>query len=692
MTTGRDDKWKEAKQMNQNQFTNADRAEVLTQALPYIKRYTGKTVVVKYGGNAMIDETLKQQVMEDIVLLWLIGVKVVLVHGGGPEITDLMQRLGKKSEFVDGLRVTDKETVDIVQMVLAGKVNKSLVNLLEVKGGKAIGLSGMDGRLIEATIKNEKLGYVGEITKIHQEPITDILEKGYIPVISTVGVDTEGNTYNINGDTAAAFIAGALKAERLILMTDIAGVLRDKNDPSSLIPEISISEAERLHRDGIISDGMIPKVNCCLEALKRGVGNVVVMDGRVPHSILMELLTNEGAGTMFTDKRDLTIKEKDAAYIAGTYNRFPVVLSHGKGSLVYDENGKEYIDMGSGIGVTSFGIADDIWQAAVSQQAGKLQHMSNLYYTEPCAVLAEKLCEKTGMSKVFFSNSGAEANECAIKAARKYAAEKKGPEYNTIVTLKNSFHGRTLTTLAATGQDHYHELYQPLTPGFVSVDAYNIFEFEAIGASHKIAAIMIECIQGEGGVIDLKKSFVNEVIEYAQAHDILVICDEVQTGNGRTGKLYSYMNYGIKPDIVTTAKGLAGGLPLGATLLGEKVKDVFGYGDHGSTFGGNPVCCSAAISILDRIDDTLLQEVEAKGQYLKDALQHTPGIEDVTGMGLMIGFKAKKPAADIVKACIEKGVLCLTAKEKVRLLPALNIPYDVLKKAVDIIREVCAED
>ena len=281
----------------ESMFTNAQRAEVLTQALPYIKRYTGKIVVVKYGGNAMVNEQLKQQVMEDIVLLWLIGVRIVLVHGGGPEISELMNRLGKQPEFVDGLRVTDKETVDIVQMVLAGKVNKTLVNLLEMKGGKAIGLSGMDGRLIEAEMKDERLGYVGKITKIHIKPVMDLLEKGYIPVVSTVGCDRQGNAYNINGDTAAAHIAGALRAERLIMMTDIAGILRDKNDPSTLIPEITLQEADELYRQGVISGGMIPKVDCCVTAIHAGVKNVVIMDGRVPHSILMELLTNEGAGT-----------------------------------------------------------------------------------------------------------------------------------------------------------------------------------------------------------------------------------------------------------------------------------------------------------------------------------------------------------------------------------------------------------
>ncbi|MDY6040880.1 MAG: acetylglutamate kinase [Candidatus Faecousia sp.] len=281
-------------------ISNAQRAEVLTAALPYIKKYNGRVVVIKYGGNPMVNEQLKQQVMEDITLLWLIGVKVVLVHGGGPEINETMSRLGKQAKFVDGLRVTDKETVDIVQMVLAGKINKTLVNLIQMKGGHAVGLSGIDGGIIEATMKNQALGYVGQITKVRTQPITDLLEKNYIPVISTVASDRQGNVYNINGDTAAAFIAGALGAERLIMMTDIAGILKDRNDPSTLIPRITVREARALYDSGIISGGMIPKVDCCIEALERGVNNVVIMDGRIPHSILMELLTNEGAGTMVT--------------------------------------------------------------------------------------------------------------------------------------------------------------------------------------------------------------------------------------------------------------------------------------------------------------------------------------------------------------------------------------------------------
>ena len=294
------------------ELSNAHRAEVLTQALPYIKRYNGKIVVIKYGGNAMIDEQLKQQVMEDIVLLWLIGVKVVLVHGGGPEISEFMQKLGKQPKFVEGLRVTDQETVDIVQMVLAGKVNKTLVNLLQMKGGNAVGLSGMDGRLIQAEIKDERLGFVGEITGVDIQPVLDLLEKGYIPVISTIGCDANGNSYNINSDTATAHIAAALNAERLIMMTDIAGILKDKDDPDSLIPQITVSEAQTLYRDGIISGGMIPKVGCCIEAIYKGVHKVIIMDGRVPHSILMELMTDEGAGTMVLadEKKPTSKKEK----------------------------------------------------------------------------------------------------------------------------------------------------------------------------------------------------------------------------------------------------------------------------------------------------------------------------------------------------------------------------------------------
>lgn len=385
------------------------------------------------------------------------------------------------------------------------------------------------------------------------------------------------------------------------------------------------------------------------------------------------------------------LQAKDRAYVMNTYARFPVEIVSGKGSEVYDDAGKRYIDMGSGIGVTSFGIADDAWIGAVTAQLSRVQHMSNLYYTEPCAKLAELLCTRTGMSRAFFCNSGAEANECAIKAARKYAAEKKGSDFYTIVTLENSFHGRTITTLAATGQDHYHELFQPLTPGFVHTPANDFAAMEKTVAENKVAAIMIECVQGEGGVIAMEPEFVKKTAELAAREDILLIVDEVQTGNGRTGKLYAYMNYGIKPDLVSTAKGIGGGLPLGATLFGEKVQNVLGFGDHGSTFGGNPVSCAGAVSILERMDDQFLAEVAEKSAMVREMLAGAEGIRSVSGLGLMIGIETERLAAEVVKECIAEGVLCLTAKTKVRLLPALNIPTDILREAVEIIKRVCAK-
>ena len=388
----------------------------------------------------------------------------------------------------------------------------------------------------------------------------------------------------------------------------------------------------------------------------------------------------------------MSIISLDKEYVAGTYGRFPVELVSGKGCLLTDSEGKTYIDLTSGIGVTAFGIADDEWVAATTAQLQKLQHVSNLYYTEPCAKLAQLLCEKTGMKKVFFSNSGAESNECAIKVARRYSAEKKGADCYTILTLEKSFHGRTLTTLAATGQDHFHALFQPLTPGFIHVEPNNVAALEKAVAENKIAGIMLECVQGEGGVNPLTQEFVLAAAKLAKENDIPLMIDEVQTGNGRTGSLYAYMQFGIQPDIVSTAKGLGGGLPIGATLLSEKVQFVLGPGDHGSTYGGNPVSCAGALSIISRLDDAMMQQVKEKSEYVFKTLTGAKGVESVTGMGLMIGIKTVKPAKEVVNACMARGVLALTAKDKVRLLPALNIPMEQLKQAVEVIKAVCEED
>lgn len=381
--------------------------------------------------------------------------------------------------------------------------------------------------------------------------------------------------------------------------------------------------------------------------------------------------------------------EDDKKYIAGTYNRFPIEITEGKGSICKDAEGKEYIDLGTGIAVNTFGFCDQSWINAVTKQICAFQHTSNLYYSVPCIKLAKLLSERTGCSKVFFSNSGAEANECAIKAARKYATDVKGVKEPIILTLINSFHGRTITTLAATGQEVFHNDFLPLTKGFEYTAANDIEALRKNVDKYNPSAIMFETVQGEGGVNPLTAEFVAEISKIAREKDILLIVDEVQTGNGRTGKLYSYMNYGFTPDIVTTAKGLAGGLPIGATMLFDRVKDVFTPSSHGSTFGGNPVSCAGAINILNRIDDQLLEGVRERHNIIINALTGAKGIKSITGMGLMLGIETEKPAGVILKECMDNGVLILTAKNKLRLLPALNIPIDILKNALEIIKKAC---
>ena len=384
--------------------------------------------------------------------------------------------------------------------------------------------------------------------------------------------------------------------------------------------------------------------------------------------------------------------EKNNEFIANTYARFPVNLVRGKGSLVYDENSKEYIDLGTGIGVNAFGFSDDEWKNAVIEQIDKLQHTSNLYYSEPSTKLAELLCKKTGLKKVFFSNSGAEANECAIKIARKYATLKYGDySHNTIITLKNSFHGRTIATLSATGQNVFHTDFGPFVDKFVYAHPNDVEDLRNKVNENQCCAIMFEVVQGEGGVCPLTNEFIEEIKKLSKENDLLIVIDEVQTGNGRTGELYGYMNFDIEPDIVSTAKGLGGGLPIGATLLGEKVKDVLTPGSHGTTYGANPVCCAGAYSIISRLDDKFLSEVKRKTQIIYDELSDCKNIKSITGLGLMIGIEIDKDTKEVINKCLQKGVLVLSAKTKIRLLPPLNIPDDILKKAISIIKETIEE-
>ena len=385
----------------------------------------------------------------------------------------------------------------------------------------------------------------------------------------------------------------------------------------------------------------------------------------------------------------MNIKELDNKYVANTYARFPIELVSGKGSYLYDSDGKEYIDMGTGIGVSAFGVGDEEWVKAVTEQLTTLQHTSNLYYTSPCARLAELLCTKTGAKKVFFSNSGAEANECAIKAARKYAAEKKGEDYYKIITLNNSFHGRTITTLAATGQENFHKDFLPLTDGFLYADAGDLEAVEKYIKEEKVAAIMFETVQGEGGVVPLSQDFVSGIAKLAEENDVLLVVDEVQTGNGRTGALYGYMKYGINPDIVSTAKGIGGGLPLGATMLFEKTENVYTPGSHGSTFGGNPVSCAGAISIIERLDEAFLTEIEKKSQYIIETLSACNGVKSISGLGLMLGIETEKDVNEVLSYCQQNGVLPIKAKNKLRLLPPLNISFEDLEKAINIIKKAC---
>ena len=387
----------------------------------------------------------------------------------------------------------------------------------------------------------------------------------------------------------------------------------------------------------------------------------------------------------------MSFKQDDKKYIANTYARFDLEISHGNGALVYDINGKEYIDLASGIAANTLGMADSEWVEAVYDQLKKCQHTSNLYYSEPCVQLAKILCERTGAKKVFFGNSGAEANECAIKVARLWGAENKGEEYYNIITLKNSFHGRTITTLAATGQDVFHKYFTPLTDGFLYGESNNLESIEALLKENKCCAVMMELVQGEGGVLALDKDFIEGVSELCQKYNVLLVLDEVQTGNGRSGQLYAYQAYGITPDVVSTAKGLGGGLPIGACMMFDKTEDTLKPSLHGSTFGGNPIACASAVHVLNRIDDKLLSEVREKSKYIFDTLNGADGIVSVSGIGLMIGIETQGDVSVILSKCMEKGILPIKAKNKLRLLPALNIPMELLVKAVDIIKEVAAE-
>jgi acetylornithine/N-succinyldiaminopimelate aminotransferase len=674
-------------------------------ALPYIQKYIGKNVVIKYGGNAMLNEELKSAVMKDVAGLADLGIRAVLVHGGGPEISSMLASMGKETKFINGLRYTDAETAEVAAMVLAGKVNKSLVALIQKNGGKAIGLCGLDGGMLQVEkMRGEvDLGFVGEIKEVDISPITAVLDSGFIPVIATVGADAAGQTYNINADTAAAAIAGALKAEKFISMTDVKGLLRDKDNADSLISKISVGEVPKLMEEGVISGGMIPKIQACVDGIRSGVREVSIIDGRVGHAILSELSSDTGIGTLIYGeerrsniiKGGLTlnsteIKERDKQYVLGTYARNDLCIAKGSGAACWSSEGKKYIDFSSGIGVNSLGYCDEGWISAVTQQLRTLQHTSNLFYTGPCGELAELLVKRTGYDKAFFCNSGAEANEGAIKAARKYSNLKYGEGRHEIITLLNSFHGRTMTTITATGQDHYHKYFDPFAPGFLYAAANDIEDIKT-KISGKTCAVMVEFIQGEGGVNDLDRGYIKELYGICKEKDILFIDDEIQTGIGRTGKLFAYEHFGVVPDIVTMAKGLGAGLPIGAILFGKGCSHALTAGDHGTTFGGNPAVCAGGVEVMKRLDGEFLKEVAKKGEYMRARIGKMEGVSEVTGIGMMIGISpVNKTAKETAKTALEQGLIALTAHERIRLLPPLTITYDEIDEGLAILEKALA--
>ena len=594
-----------------------EKAAILAEALPYIQEFSGTTVVIKYGGHAMEDPALADLFAQDVVLMRYVGMNPVVVHGGGPQITELMQRLGKQPEFVDGLRITDAETVDIVRMALVGKVNREIVSSVNRHGSYAVGLSGEDAGLITVSMRDERLGFVGDVSSIDPSIVVRLLNEDLIPVIATIGVDETGQAYNINADTVAGAIAEALDAEKLVYLTDVAGLYADYPDESTLISRIDVAGLKSLEADGKLSEGMIPKIRSCVDAVNNGVRRAHILDGRIPHALLLEFFTREGIGTMIeaelsSGSRDgrngdgvgMTtfddIVALDAEHVMQTYGRQPVAFVRGEGVRLWDSEGKEYLDFLGGLAVTALGHAHPAVADALADQARTLLHVSNLYYNEVQPQVAARLDALLGGDgRVFFANSGAEANECAIKLARRYGQAHGGPERFHVISAYGSFHGRTLTTLAATGQPQKQEVFQPLPAGFRQVEFGDV-DALAAAMDERVSAVMLEAIQGEGGVIPAPDGYLAAVRALCDEREALLIVDEVQAGLGRTGKWFGFQHAdGVRPDIVTMAKALGNGVPIGACWAREDVAAAFKPGDHATTFGGQPLAARAALTVLE---------------------------------------------------------------------------------------------
>ena len=639
----------------QNMDAVMEKAQVLIEALPYIQRFNRKIIVVKYGGSAMVDEELKEHVIQDVTLLKLVGFKPIIVHGGGKEISKWVAKAGMEPEFINGLRKTDEPTMEIAEMVL-NRVNKSLVKMVQELGVRSVGISGKDGGLLKVDKKlsnGQDIGFVGEVKEVNPKILYDLLENDYLPIICPIGMDDNYDTYNINADDAACAIARAVSAEKLAFLTDIEGVYKDPEDKSTLISELTVSEARKLITDGFIGGGMLPKLNNCIDAIENGVSRVHILDGRIAHCLLLEIFTNKGIGT--------------------------AILGDGEGVHLYDTDGKEYLDFAAGIAVCALGYGNKEYNDALKAQIDKLLHTSNLYYNVPTIEAAKKALAASQMDRIFFTNSGTEAIEGAIKAAKKYAYTRDGHAGHEIIAMKHSFHGRSIGALSVTGNAHYQEPFEPLMPGVKFAEFNNLESVKEL-VTDKTCAILMETIQGEGGIYPAEQAFIEGVRKLCDEKDILLILDEIQCGMGRSGKMFAWQNYGVKPDIMTCAKALGCGVPVGAFFMTQKVADKsLAPGDHGTTYGGNPFVGAAVSTVFDLFEkQNVLDNVNAVAPYLEQKLDELVAKYDFLtarrGKGLMQGLVCTLPVGQVSAKALEQGLIVITAGADVlRFVPPLVI-------------------
>ncbi len=673
-----------------------------------IENLKSNTILIKYGGNAMTDNESKRNFIMDVCRLYELGVIPVIVHGGGPYIAKLLEEAGVEAEFVGGHRKTDERAVEYVEMALSSKVNKEIVKLINFHGGKAVGVSGKDGKLavaqkrthieaIDGIIKRYDLGQVGDVQVVDPRIVDVLKNNGYIPVIAPVCSGEDLKDYNVNADMFAGHLAGALKAGYYVVLTDVDGLRRDKDDPETLIEKMDAEQAKN-EIGGIIQGGMIPKIESILIALSKGAGSAHIINGMAEHEILRLLLTGDNAGTEIFKGKDFVGIMDNAQKLEKEnhfqfYKRYPITLVEGGGTRVKDSAGKEYIDALAGIAVNSAGHCHPKVVQAIQEQAAKLIHITNLYYNEPQSNLALLLTQISGMDRVFFTNSGGEAVEGALKLARRYAF-KKGRE-GSVVSLEGCFHGRTLATTAM-GKEKYKEGFKPMPGGMITIPFNDIDAFRSVVETDVIAMI-IEPVQGEGGIRPVDADFLNEVAQTCKEKDILLIFDEIQCGMGRTGKMFAFEYYDVKPDILTLAKALGGGFPIGAVLAGEEVSKAFDYGIHGTTFGGNPLACAAAYAAVNAIiAENMPEQAREKGVYLfkklNEAARKMDAIKEVRGFGLMVGVDLKFKGADVVNKMMDKGVLANCTEETViRLVPPLIISKEELDRVFDVLIESIKE-